>query len=100
MTTINEAEFKKLCDDIFRDRAQIHAFVPSLSRRDALLWMLLGSLVSLLDVPILEQPSVYDGTSADPYADAVLEVVHKHMRPPFDPRKHLAELSGKLAEEA
>lgn len=99
MASITEQEFEKLCDDLYRDREQIFAFVPSLSRKDALLWMLLGSLVSLLDVPLLEQPSVYDGTSDDPYTDAVCEVVHRHMSPPFDLRKHLMRLDEKLKEE-
>jgi hypothetical protein len=99
MTTISEKDFKKLCDDIYMDRWQIYAFIPNVSRREALLWMLLGCLVSLLSIPILEQPSVYNGSSADPYGDAIREVVLAHTDMGFDPGDYLLELSRKIESE-
>ncbi len=96
MTTISEMEFKRLCDDIYADHRQVYAFNPNVSRREALLWMLLGCLVSLLSIPILEQPSVYGGASSDPYGDAVREVLKDHMEPAFDPGIYLLELSEKI----
>lgn len=99
MTTIYESDFKKLCDDIYADRSQIYAFNPNVSRREALLWMMLGCLVSLLSIPILEQPSVYGGSSADPYGDAILEVLKTHTESNFDPGEYLLELSQRIEAE-
>lgn len=99
MSTISEKDFKKLCDDIYADRFEIYEFNPNVSRREALLWMLLGCLVSLLSIPILEQPSVYGGSSADPYGDAIREVVLAHAQPGFDPGEYLLELSRKIEYE-
>ena len=98
-STISETEFVKLCDDIYADRQQIYQFNPNASRREALLWMLTGCLISLLSIPILEQPGTYGASSADPYGDAINEILQKHMHPPFDPQTHLAALSKKLENE-
>jgi hypothetical protein len=99
MSTISEQEFKKLCDDAYRDRFQIYAFNPNASRREALLWMILGCLLTLLSVPILEQPSAYGGTSEDPYGDAILEVLKDRMESDFDPQTYLGELSRRIETE-
>lgn len=99
METITEQEFKTLCDDLYRDRDEIYPFNPNVTHREALLWMLLGILVSLLSVPILEQPSVYGGTNSDPYGTAVIELVLQRASPEFDPETYLKELSEKLEGE-
>lgn len=99
METITEDEFRKLCDDIYRDRHEIYEFNPNVSHREALLWMMLGTLVSLLSVPVLEQPSVFGGTHSDPYRAAVIEVVLSRAFPAFDPELYLKELSEKLEAE-
>lgn len=97
---ISEAEFAKLCDEIYADRHQIYEFNPSASRREALLWMLLGCLISLLSVPDSEQQSFYEPSSHDPYVDAICAILQNRMRPPFDPQAHLAELSEKIETDA
>ncbi len=94
--TITEKEFEKLCNNVYSDREAIYPLNPNVSHREALLWMLLGNLVSLLSVPILEQPSVYGGTSSDPYASAVIEIILRHASPAFDPAIHISKLSDKL----
>ena len=99
METITEQEFKKLCDDIYRDRDEFFAFNPNVSHREALLWMLLGTLVSLLSVPILEQPSVYGSSNSDPYGTAVIDLVNQRASPAFDPGMYLVELTEKLELE-
>jgi hypothetical protein len=96
--TISEAEFVKLCDDLYVDRQQIYRFNPNTSRREALLWMLLGCLISLLSISDTEQPSL-NSSSADPYGQAVREILLGRTQPPFDPQAHLAELSAKLKSE-
>jgi hypothetical protein len=100
MSTISEEQFKKLCDDIYADRFLIYTYHPNASsHREALLWMMLGCLVSLLSIPLLEQPSVYGGASSDPYGEAIIEVLNGRMEPGFDPQAHLGELSRKLEAE-
>ena len=97
MDTISEQEFKRLCDDVYRDREEIYALLPSVSKREALFWMLLGSLVVLLSLPAEAQPEIAEGRSRDPYGEALIELLEKHGAPVFDPKIHLAELSAKLA---
>ncbi|HEX8775393.1 MAG TPA: hypothetical protein VF735_17620 [Pyrinomonadaceae bacterium] len=99
MSTISEQEFKKLCDDVYADRFQIYAFNPNASRREALLWMILGCLLTLLSVPVLEQPSAYGGASDDPYGDAIIEVLKDRRETDFDPQTYLGELSGRIEAE-
>lgn len=98
MSTITAQEFEKICEGIYADRRQIYRFNPNMSRRDAILWMLLGCLLSLLSIPIPEQPGD-DGTSPDPYGDAVREVLRSRMRPAFDPQVYIDELTGKVEAE-
>jgi hypothetical protein len=102
MCTISEQEFRKLCDDIYADRLQIYTYHPNASsKREALLWMMLGCLLSLLSVDVTEQPSADGGASPDPYGDAILEVLKNRMEPDFDPQPLLLELSrAVMAEEA
>jgi hypothetical protein len=98
MDTMTEQEFKKLCDDVYAERQDIYELNPNVSRREALLWMLLGSLVSLLSVPVEQQPTLDDATSADPYGDAIIKLLQHRAAPAFDPKIYLAELSEKLEE--
>lgn len=97
MSTISENEFKRLCDDVYRDRRQIHAFNPNASEEEAALWMLAGCLISLLDVPLWEQPSGRGGTSAEAYRAAIQELLQGRTKPVFDSRLRLAELTEKIA---
>lgn len=93
---ITENEFAKLCADLYADRARIHSFNPHLSERDAVLWMLYGSLVYLLD-ELDEEP---DNSTDDLYANAVRAIIRAHMSPPFDFDAHINELSNKLESES
>ncbi|HEY0547256.1 MAG TPA: hypothetical protein VGC91_17890 [Pyrinomonadaceae bacterium] len=99
MNTISEQEFKKLCDDIFRDRREIYAFNPNMSRREALLWMLAGCLINLLSVSASEEPRAFGADASDTYANAVVELLEKRAAPLFDPKIYLAELIEKLDAE-
>ena len=97
--TISEEEFEKLCDDVYADRFQIYAYNPNVSRREALLWMILGCLLTLLSVPLPKQPSAYGGTSDDLYGDAIREVLKDRTKPRFDPQTYLGELLGRIEAE-
>ena len=99
MALISEEEFRKLCADIYAEREQIYAFNPQASRRDALLWMLLGCLLSLLSVPADQLPDAARA-SADPYGDAIREILRGRMSPPFAAEKYLAELARQAAVES
>jgi len=100
METITEQEFRKLCDDVYRDRDEFYTLNPNVSHREALLWMLLGSLVNLLSVPIMDRPGIFDATTSDPYGTAVIELVKQRASPEFDPSIYITELSEKLESGA
>lgn len=99
MDTISEREFKQLCEDVYRERDEIAGLLPNVSPREALLWMLLGSLVALLSVPEAEQAEVVEAASQDPYGEAIIKVLQARRAPVFDPKIYLAELSAKLESE-
>ena len=99
MAVISEEEFRKLCADIYADRRQIYEFNPHASRRDALLWMLLGCLLSLLSVPADELPDAARASS-DPYGDAIRAILRGRMRMPFAAEKYLAELARQAEAES
>lgn len=96
--TITEAEFVRLCEDLYTDRRQIYEFNPNAGRREAMLWMLLGCLISLLSIPDTQQPSV-NSSSTDPYGDAVREILRHRTHPSFDPQSQLADWSKKIESD-
>ena len=100
MSLISEQEFRRLCADVYADRRQIYEFNPRVGRREALLWMLLGCLLSLLSVPDEEQPEAARVSAEDPYGDAIREILRGRMSSPFDAEKYLAELSRKAEAES
>jgi hypothetical protein len=91
--TISEAEFSKLCEEIYRDRFEIYRFNPGVGESEALLWMLLGCLISLLSIGEEELQSLADSSSQEPYADTIHQLLREHGRPGFDPRLYLEKLS-------
>ncbi len=99
VSAITEQEFRRLCDDLYAGREDVYPLSPSMSKREALLWMLYGSLVSLLDVPADYQPPLTPETSADPYFYAICDLLPRHMEPPFDAGAILAEFLEKLEDE-
>jgi hypothetical protein len=96
---ISETEFVRLCDGLYADRQQIYEFNPNAGKREALLWMLVGCLMSLLSISDLEQQSTGVEPNSDSYANTILEILRGRTRPPFDPQTHLAKLSKKIEDE-
>lgn len=90
--TISEAEFRKLCDGIYRDRFEIYRFNPGADKREALLWMLTGCLISLLSVTDAELENLAGSRGQDTYADAIFALLQGRSSPPFDPRPCVEEL--------
>lgn len=88
---ISREEFEKLCDEIYRDRLEIYEFNPGATRRDALLWMLLGCLISLLSINYEELEALTDSSGKD-YGDVVCQLLRERAEPTFDARPHVEEL--------
>ena len=49
MVTIEQ--LRRICEDLYRDRATVREFNPNLPEHDAVFLVLYGSLASLLDAP-------------------------------------------------
>ena len=90
--TISEGQFQRLCDEIYRDRLEIYGFRPGTGHREALLWMLLGCLISLLSVTDEELQLLVDASSQDPYRDAVRKLLQNRIEPPFETEPLIEEL--------
>jgi hypothetical protein len=99
MDTISEAEFKKLLDNIYQERETLQTLLPGFSQRDAILWLLLGSLIALLSVPPDQQPKLDDYAGDDPFGTAIKELIRKHGSPAFDSDVYVAELSERSLGE-
>lgn len=97
--TISEAELRRLCDEIYRDRLEIYEFNPGMSRREAVLWMLLGCLISLLSVTDAESAELTVSPSHDPYGESVCKLLNARSSPPFDPQPFVEELSRRVENE-
>ena len=89
MTTISEAEFKRICDGIFEDRESIIKHNPLGSREEILLWMLLSCLISYLNLSEIETPCFTGKPDAKTYRDAILFVFNERRLCDFDTEKYL-----------
>jgi hypothetical protein len=98
MHAITEKQFERLCSEIVEDQGLIQTLNPALSKKEAGLWILLGSLVNLLSVPEREQSELYDPSQDDPYLHAILELLQNRTLPVFNPRKHLVAMIEQLKD--
>ncbi len=99
MEAVSESELKRVCEELYRDRFEIYAFNPGASHGDALLWMLVGCLISLLSVDEEELQALFDSSGQTSYADAVCKLLEGRTKPPFDPRALLEELTKRVTSE-
>ena len=99
METISREEFEKLCDEIYRDRLEIYEFNPGATHREALLWMLLGCLISLLSISDDELEALVDSSGSGDYEDVVCQLLRERADPFFDPRPHVGELLKRAENE-
>jgi hypothetical protein len=97
--TISESEFQRVCDGVYRDRREIYQFNPGAGHSEAVLWMLLGCLISLLSVTDEELQTIAASSTGETYGDVIRELLSKRAAPPFDPRPFLDELSRKVESE-
>lgn len=97
--TISEGEFKRLCEEIYRDRSEVYSFRPDVQKSEALVWMLLGCLISLLSVNDAEVQALVDSSSKDLYGACVHALVQSRARPPFDSRPYVEDLKRRVEGE-
>ncbi len=89
MTTITEAEFAQIVDGIREDRESIIKHNPIGTNEEILLWMLLGSLVSYLNLSEIETPCFNGKPDAKTYRDAILFVLERRRKENFDADRYL-----------
>jgi hypothetical protein len=92
MTKISEAEFARICEQIYLDREQIYGFNPSVSHEEVLLWMLLTCLINYLSLSETEIPCFPGVPDAKVYQQAISHVLQARMEPLFEPTKYLDKL--------
>ena len=93
MTTISEAEFARLVDDILEDRETIIKHNPLGTDEEILLWMLLSCLISYLNLSDVETPCFTGVPNAETYRDAIAFVLADRRSDEFDVEKYIDHLS-------
>ena len=96
MTTINETKLRKLCDNLYEDRESILLMCPGMGQSEAVLWILYGSLLSLLDIPSDQSPDIHGDTPTDKYFQANCCLLRDRVDPPFNFADLIRRLLGKL----
>lgn len=96
METIDLAMLDRLCERLFDDIDGIHAFNPGLSKREAFFWMLMGTLINLLSVPVAEQTAVFDAGSSNAYFQGVLKILGGRVESSAAVEELLARYSNQL----
>lgn len=89
MTTISEEEFARICEGIKYDREKIIANNPIGSDNEVLLWMLLGVLVSFLNLSEVETPCFNDRPYEKTYREAIHFVLAHRKAGDFDVEKYV-----------
>ena len=84
MTTISETEFVRICRGIDEDRESIIKHNPTGTPEERLLWMLLGCLISYLNLTEMETPCFTGKADAKTYRKAILFVLEDRMDTAFD----------------
>ena len=93
MTTITEAEFAKICRSIADAREPILKYNPIGPDDEVMLWMLLSTLISYLNLTDLETPCFKGTPNADTYRDAILFVMKDRRTEDFDVQNYLVALT-------
>lgn len=94
VTSITEAEFRRICNEIRIDRDKIVAANPIGTPEETLLWMLLGVLVSYLSLDDAQAPCFNGKPDAETYRNAILFVLRGRMQPDFDAAPYLRRMTG------
>jgi hypothetical protein len=97
MTTISEPEFARIVNGIIEDREIIIKHNPVGTDEEVLLWMLLGCLISFLNLSDQETPCFPGTPTADTYKEAIRFVVSSRSMGTFDVDRYLAAVSAASA---
>ena len=92
MSEISEREFARICDGIYEDRETICRHNPIGTSEEILLWMLLGCLISYLNLTEIETPCFTGIPTADVYRTAILFVLENRKVGDFDAETYLDKL--------
>lgn len=92
MNKISEKEFARLCEGIYRDRASIYKHNPIGTPDEAVLWMLLGCLISYLSLSEIETPCFSGKPDAQTYENAILFVLRNRKTDDFEAGIYLKKL--------
>lgn len=92
MTTITENEFARICDGIRSDRESIIRHNPVGTAEEALLWMLLGILISYLSLSEAETPCFNGMPTAETYRQAIRFILEPRRADRFDVDAYLDKL--------
>jgi len=92
MTKITEAEFARIVGGIVADRDSIIKHNPLGNDEEILLWMLLGCLVSYLDLSEVETPCFNGKPDAKTYRDAIEFVLRERRLGTFHTEGYLSQL--------
>ncbi len=92
MTQISEAEFARICNGIFEDRAGIYKHNPIGTRDETLFWMLLSILISYLSLSELETPCFTGMPTVETYRQAIIFVLKDRTTGEFDAEGYLDDL--------
>lgn len=93
MTKISEREFARICREIYQDRDVICQHNPIGTREETLLWMLLGCLISYLNLSEIETPCFAGKPTAETYRTAVLFVLENRKADDFSAETYLEKLT-------
>lgn len=94
MTRITESEFARLVEGIIEDRGVIVRNNPIGTEEEILLWMLLGCLVSYLNLSDTETPCFTGVPTAATYREAIEFVLRNRREGEFDEASYLDKLSA------
>ena len=92
MSRISEAEFARICKGIGEDREVICKHNPIGTREETLLWMLLGCLISYLNLAEIETPCFTGKPTAETYRSAILFVLKDRKDADFDAQTYIEKL--------
>ena len=92
MTTISEAEFARIVSGIVKDRESIIKHNPIGTNEEVLLWMLLNSLASYLNLSDLETPCFNGKPDVRTYLEAIEFVMRDRRSDDFDIDHYLSQL--------
>lgn len=89
-------DLQKLCEDLYRDRAELVRYDAGPTERAAVFWILYGSLVSLLDVSPNFAPDIPAEQANEPFQAGVVALLEVYAPAEVAWRGVVADLAARL----